>query len=111
MECLKQVVTATISRKGEILVIGRNDISNDEVTECPRRGMESGQGYELCTSICGQKGHAEVQAIEKAKKLRINIKGASMVVEGHSYICESCTKEIMKASIRDWYVKKEKDDE
>ncbi len=111
MECLKQVVTATISIKGKILVVGRNDISNDEVTECPRKGMESGQGYELCTSICGQKGHAEVQAIRKAKELGIDVKGASIAIEGHSYICESCKKEIMKASIRDWCVKKEKDDE
>ena len=43
MKCLKQVVTATISRKGKVLVVGRNDISNDEITECPRKEMESGQ--------------------------------------------------------------------
>jgi deoxycytidylate deaminase len=108
MECLKQVVTATISRRGKVLVVGKNDISNDEVTECPRKGMKSGEGYELCTSICGQKGHAEFQAIERAKELGIDIKGASMAVEGHSYICDNCEKEIMKASIRDWYIKKDK---
>ena len=109
MECLKQVVTATILRDGKVLVIGKNDISNSEVTECPRKGMKSGEGYELCTSICGQKGHAEVQAIEKAKELGINIKGASMAVEGHSYICGNCEKEIMKASIRSWKIKEKKE--
>ncbi len=104
-ECLKQVVIATISRDGKILVVGKNDISNDEVTECPRKGMESGEGYELCVSVCKQRGHAEVQVINEARKLGIDIKGASMAVSGHSYICKACEKEIIKAGLKEWYIK------
>ncbi len=108
MKCLKQVVTATILRDSKVLVIGKNDISNSEVTECPRKGMKSGEGYDLCISICRQKGHAEVQVIEKAKQLGIDIKGATMEVEGHIYICGDCEREIIKSGLKSWYIKEKR---
>ena len=54
--------------------------------------MRTGEGYELCKSICKQKYHAEVDACLKAGEAA---QGATLILIGHSYCCDDC-KRVMK---------------
>jgi deoxycytidylate deaminase len=98
MKCLKQVVTATIYRKGKILVSASNDIQN-YVEKCPRLGMATGEGYDLCRSVCGQEGHAEIQAINKAKALGLDLEGSVLYLKGHTYVCSNCRMHMEQTGI------------
>ena len=82
----RQVCAVLITKKGEISV-GENLIYNEEVTECPRT---KGEGYDKCTSVCKQKGHAETEAIRKARENRLDILGANLYLMGHYRICDNC---------------------
>jgi deoxycytidylate deaminase len=108
-KCLKQVVTATIYDKdGKVVVVGRNDIENEEVTECPRAGMPTGVGYHLCQEVCRQKGHAEVQAIDKAVEMGVDLTTCSLVLEGHTYICQDCVDYMTRHGLMKWTVNAER---
>ncbi len=43
----------------------------------------------MCRDICGQTGHAEINAIRLAGK---KAKGSTVYMEGHTYCCEACKK-------------------
>lgn len=104
--CLKQVVKALIYQRGEkLLLVAYNDIENESVSECPRQGMLSGEGYELCKSICNQQGHAEIQAVDKAIELGIDLSDCYLVIEGHSYICNECQSYMRKHGLTYWMVR------
>lgn len=90
-QCKKQTVVAIIMKDGQLISIGTNEI-NADIVECPRKGMKTGEGYELCKTICKQKYHAEVDACLKAGD-RAN--GAILYLIGHTYCCDNCN-EIMK---------------
>ena len=92
--CLKQVVTVRLETLHGYIVYGNNNISNGMIDECPRKDMKTGEGYYLCKNICGQGSHAEVDAINKAKSLGLELTGARMFLKGHTYFCDSC-KELM----------------
>lgn len=100
--CLKQVVKASLVRDGEVVVVAFNDIANDDVVQCPRADRESGEDYLWCSQLCRQDGHAEIQAIKRAKYLDINIRGCTLVLEGHSFICEECQKQLIEAGVKEW---------
>jgi deoxycytidylate deaminase len=87
-QCKKQTTIAIIMKDGEFISIGTNEIHSD-IKECPRVGMKTGEGYELCKSICNQKHHAEVDACLKAGDKAI---GSTLILIGHSYCCENCKK-------------------
>lgn len=97
--CLKQPTAAIIVRNGEI--IGRGVNAGKRVKICPRvvRGCLTGEGYELCRVVCRQKGHGEVMAIRDAQSRGNDLKGASIYLDGHWWVCESCWNEIIKAGI------------
>lgn len=59
--------------------------------------MPTGVGYELCISVCGQNGHAEVDAIRKAGR---HANGGIMFLFGHSYVCRDCMKAANDAGLR-----------
>ena len=85
--CFKRQVCAVIvTNKGEISV-GQNLIYNEEVVECPRT---KGEGYDKCTSICKQKGHAETEAIRAGLEAGYDIRGANLYLMGHHRICGPC---------------------
>ena len=89
MRCLKQIVKATIyDQNDEVISVGYNDITKEEVTECPRKGMVSGEGYHLCKEVCGQEAHAEIVALRNAGSRDLN--NCYLKLEGHSYACEPC---------------------
>jgi deoxycytidylate deaminase len=87
-QCKKQTTLAIIMKDNKLISIGINEIKA-EVIECPRMGLPSGVGYELCKSICNQKYHAEVDACVKAGEMA---KGATLYLIGHTYCCDNCKK-------------------
>jgi deoxycytidylate deaminase len=89
-QCKKQTTLAVIMKDGKLISIGTNEIHED-IKECPRIGMKTGDGYELCKSICKQKSHAEVDACLKAGD---NANGGTLYLIGHTYFCDNC-KEVM----------------
>jgi deoxycytidylate deaminase len=84
-KCTKQETIAIIENNGQYW-IGSNWCNNAQ-EECPRTGMETGIGYELCKSICEQQNHAEVDACIKAGE---NAKGGTLYLLGHTYCCDNC---------------------
>jgi len=84
--CVKQTVTATIVTTDGRRFVGTNYCENSQVT-CPRGGLPSGVGYELCDSVCKQPAHAEVNALHAAGAAA---QGARLYLEGHTYVCANC---------------------
>lgn len=64
--------------------------------------MASGDGYELCKSVCRQRGHAEIQAIRIAGDKAI---GGKAEISGHSYACDGCKNALTDAGIVDILIK------
>ena len=60
--------------------------------ECPRKDMPTGEGYELCKSVCDQAGHAEWVT---ASRVIYHLVGGIAFLMGHTYACESC-KQILR---------------
>lgn len=92
--CAKQITIAIIENKGEYW-IGTNWCGSPQ-KKCPRGDMPSGEGYDLCKSICHQTGHAEENAIKEAGK---KSKGSVLYLIGHTRICDNCQKLIDQAGI------------
>lgn len=93
--CAKQTVTATVVASDGTHYVGTNHQRNP-VASCPRAGMPTGTGYELCRNVCQQSGHAEVNALRLAGKAA---KGATLYVEGHTYACAPCSADASAAGI------------
>lgn len=91
MTCAKVTVICRILHRGEVIATGTNACSNPQ-TVCPRA---PGEGYEKCSSVCGQKGHAEIQALA-ALKAPIP-RGAFAQVTGHTYVCQGCQEALYAA--------------
>lgn len=87
-QCKKQTTIAIVMKDNQLISIGTNEINSD-ISECPRKGMKTGEGYELCKSICKQNHHAEVDACLKAGE---RAKGATLYLIGHTYCCDNCKK-------------------
>jgi hypothetical protein len=88
--CAKQVVVAVIANNGK-LYYGSNWCVTPQ-SRCPRAGLPSGQGYELCKTICQQHAHAEIDVCREAGK---DCSGAILQLFGHTYCCDEC-KDFMK---------------
>ncbi len=89
-KCAKQTTIAIIVNDGNFY-LGSNWCLNPQ-GECPRKDMESGEGYHLCKEVCHQLGHAEEMACKLAG---YRAKGGTLYLIGHTYCCDNC-KEIMK---------------
>jgi deoxycytidylate deaminase len=93
--CAKQTVTATIVAVDGIHYTATNHCLTPQAV-CPRQGMVTGQGYELCRRICNQPAHAEINAIERAGA---KARGGVLFLVGHTYACEACTVAATEAGI------------
>lgn len=91
MTCAKIDVRAMLICKNKEVVLGSNYCSNPQET-CPRK---PGEGYDKCTYICGQNGHAEEVAISKALASGYNVNNARLYLAGHNAPCSRC-KELMR---------------
>ena len=74
-------------KDSKFISMGSNEIHAD-IGECPRKGMKTGEGYDLCKSVCNQRYHAEVDACHKAGPSKT--KGATLYLIGHTYCCDYC---------------------
>lgn len=95
MTCAKQLVRATIITPDGRQFVGTNACANPQAL-CPRAGMPTGVGYELCQNVCQQQGHAEVQALRAAG---VHARGATLILEGHTYLCAACQVACQEAGI------------
>jgi deoxycytidylate deaminase len=98
--CVKQRVTAIIVTPTGERFVGENYCLNAQEA-CPRAGMASGVGYNLCREICQQVGHAEIVALGEAGE---KARGAKLFLTGHTYICESCKAACSAAGIEETIV-------
>jgi len=98
--CIKQTVKALIVTTDGQEIFGSNAINN-EVNECPRvvQGCPTGTGYELCKTVCNQNEHAEVTALQNAKKANVDVTGATLYLTGHTYFCDNCLNNMRKAGL------------
>jgi len=96
-QCKKQTTYAVIYKDKQIVGIGSNEISAD-IEICPRdeAGCVSGEGYEMCTDVCKQAGHAEVMACKDAGGLA---DGGTLYLMGHAYCCNDCLLVMVKHGI------------
>ncbi len=98
--CAKQIIIATITAVDGRTFVGSNWCRND-IRDCPRAGMLSGEGYELCRDICGQENHAEVDACIRAGEAA---RGATLTLTGHTYICDNCLRVMNEYGIADYFM-------
>lgn len=88
MTCTKQTTRATIIAPDGRKFVGTNACASPQPV-CPRGGLPTGVGYELCGAICRQTGHAEVNACRAAGAAAY---GATLYLEGHTYVCGACQR-------------------
>lgn len=93
--CVKQTVRSTIVTPSGDRYVGTNWIAKPQGF-CPRAGLATGVGYELCRDVCQQAGHSEVQALKLAGPAA---KGGKLYLEGHTYACEPCLDAAREAGI------------
>lgn len=85
--CHKRTVTATVRT-----LDGREFVATNQchvTAPCPRAHLPTGIGYELCNPE-----HAEVRAVKLAGEAA---RGATLILEGHTYACDPC-KDAAKAA-------------
>lgn len=95
MTCAKQVVSAVIVATNGKVYPGENHARYPQAM-CPRGDMPSGVGYHLCRDVCGQDGHAEIEALRRAGE---DAKGAKLYLFGHVKCCPDCTRACDEAGI------------
>lgn len=95
--CAKQIVTATIVTLDGNIYVGTNYCETPQ-SSCPRGHLPSGVGYEMCTDICHQPGHAEIMALKYAGE---NAKGATLYLEGHTRACDPCQNACNASGIKE----------
>jgi deoxycytidylate deaminase len=100
--CIKQSVYAMLVTASGREFFGSNWMSTTSgATVCPRvtEGCPSGQGYELCQTVCNQEFHAEVAALRACVEAGETTEGAVIYLTGHTYCCDNCIVEMTKAGI------------
>lgn len=92
--CAKRRVVCLITLPNLQQFRGENDCENPQPS-CPRW---LGEGYEKCTLICRQSGHAEIEALRAAGG---SAAGGRADIWGHYWICEPCGRALLVAGITD----------
>ena len=96
--CAKRHVEAVLITAAGRRYTGTNECENAQ-PKCPRVGSE---GYEKCKSICQQGAHAEINALSQATRAEgpYAAMGAEVVVYGHYYGCEHCSRTLADAGVK-----------
>jgi deoxycytidylate deaminase len=76
-------------------VPGCNDCDNPQPT-CPRSETDD---YSKCVTVCEQQGHAEIQALRRAQRMGIDLRGATAYIYGHYWMCQDCGKALRDAGV------------
>jgi deoxycytidylate deaminase len=97
--------SSIIVLSGEVVGRGANGSDYHETHGCERvrRGIPTGQGYELCEG-CSPKNHGEPRAIADALTRISSVKGADLYLWGHWWCCEPCWRAMQEAGIRTVYL-------
>lgn len=109
-QCLKQTTVAIVyhEEKQRLVNIGMNGIANEseELEVCPReeQGFKTGEGYHLCKEVCKQSGHAEVEACLDPDLDPSELKGATLYLIGHTYVCNHCQWVMKKKGLKDYVI-------
>lgn len=90
--CAKKHVTCILRGTDGMEYLGTNFCLNPQET-CPR---EPGEGYEKCSTICEQVGHAEEVALSMAGD---RAKGATAHVSGIGWACRNCQEQLYGAGV------------
>ena len=103
-----QQTGSIIVKNGEIIGKGANGSDYHETHECERakRGIPTGQGYELCEG-CHPKNHSERKAIEDAKSKNNDTAASNLYLWGHWWCCEPCWNAMEDAGIKNIYLLEE----
>ncbi len=93
-----------VVKDGAAIGRGANGSDYHKTHECERvkRGISTGQQYELCEG-CHPKNHSEPRAIADAKKAH-DTRGADLYLWGHWWACEACWSAIIDAGIAKVYL-------
>lgn len=96
---------SAVVKDGAVIGLGANGSTyhQDHVCERVRRGIPTGQGYELCEG-CHPKNHSEPRAIADAIQHGHDTQGSSLYLWGHWWCCEPCWSSILKAGIDKVYL-------
>lgn len=94
--CAKRRVTCILETVGGTTFVGENDCAHPQAL-CPRA---PGEGYEKCRTVCGQAGHAEVEALRQCREAGVDPTGATATLDGHYWICEPCGAALRDAGVR-----------
>lgn len=106
MTCKKQLVIFLLFNNNNTIVsVGTNHCENPQDI-CPREilGYKSGEGYDLCKSICKQNNHAEIDSINN---LMNNINLSFGILIGHTYCCDNCYQKLNKLGVTNIVIIKE----
>ena len=93
----RHVVAVLLAADGSYF-IGTNGINTPRDC-CPRQqlGHDRGSGWELCREVCGQAGHAEAGALQRAGT---RAQGGLLLLVGHETICTQCRRLLAAAGVR-----------
>lgn len=101
---------SVIVKDGKIIGRGANGSEYHDKYGCERvrRGIPTGEGYELCEG-CHPKNHSEPRAIADAHKNHPNenLGDAELYLWGHWWACEPCWKAMQKAKIKKVFLMKD----
>lgn len=89
--CAKRRTQAVLTGKSGKVYVAENVCLNPQPV-CPRA---EGEGYEKCSAICQQVGHAEPQVLNQAGSDAV---GGTLRVS-HWYVCEDCARLCQAAGI------------
>ena len=90
--CAKTVVRCLLVTPSGERIIGENRCLNPQPV-CPRA---PGEGYEKCSTICQQVGHAEIDAVCLAGD---KARGSRAYLCGHTYACRECQHALFGAGV------------
>ncbi len=101
----KQPTGSVLVKEGRVLGRGANGSDYHLKHKCERvkRGIPTGQGYELCEG-CHPKNHSEPKAIKNTRDNGFDPNGADLYLWGHFWCCEPCWNAIIEAGIENVYL-------
>lgn len=96
---------AVVVKDGKMFGRGANGSNYHTKHGCERvrRGIPTGQQYELCEG-CHPKNHSEPRALTDAKKNGHDTQGADLYLWGHWWACEPCWNAMIAAGIANVYL-------
>jgi deoxycytidylate deaminase len=91
---------SVVVKDGEIIGQGANGSDYHKTHECERikRGIPTGQGYELCEG-CSPHNHSEQKAVANARERGADTSGADLYLWGHWWCCQPCWDVMTAAGI------------